>query len=170
MRILVTSAALAALVLASSSARATEPRPDGVAAFAVGAATMFAGFAIGATLVGASGQDAATNEAGWLVIEGGFALAPLTSHAVVGEWWRGAAFAAVPTASMLGSVPLFLARQDAIENGVIAQQEGLWWLFAAGLVSAIVGVVDATFAPGRALRIAPAGGPHEARLVVGGEF
>jgi hypothetical protein len=170
MRLLATSATLAALFLASSPAHATESRPDGAAAFVVGAATMFAGFAIGATLVGVSGQDAATNEAGWFVIEGGFALAPLTAHAVVGEWGRGAAFAAVPTASMLGTVPIFLARQDALENGVIPQQEGLWWLFAAGLISGIVGVVDATFAPGRALRIAPVAGPHEARLVIGGAF
>ena len=155
MRLLVTSATLAALLLPPSSAHATDHGPDGVVAFAVGAATIFAGFAIGATLVAASGNDAAKNEAGWLLIEGGFALAPLTSHAVVGEWWRGAAFASVPTASMLGSVPIFLARQDAVESGVIAQQEGLWWLFAAGLGSAIVGVVDATFAPARALRVAP---------------
>ena len=168
MRFLATSAALSVLLLVSSPAQAADSRPDGVVAFAVGAVTIFAGFAIGGTLVAASGQDAAKNEAGWLAIESGFALAPLTSHAVVGEWWRGAAFSAIPTASALGSVPIFLARQDAVENGPIPQQEGLWWLFVAGLGSSIIGVVDATFAPGRALRVVPALGPHSAGLIVGG--
>ncbi len=163
------SATLAALLLLTPSrARAADSRPDGVVAFAVGAVTMFAGFVIGGTLVAASGADAAKNETGWLVIEGGFALAPLTSHAAVGEWGRGAAFAAIPTATTLGSVPIFLARQDAVEGGPIPQQEGLWWLFVGGLGSAIVGVIDATFAPARALRVAPMAGQHEAGLVVGG--
>jgi hypothetical protein len=175
MRSLAISAALATLLLLRPTlVQGAEPRPppppqpDGAVAFLVGAATVLAGFAAGGTLVAASGEDAAKNEAGWLIIESGFALAPLTSHAVVGEWWRGAAFASIPTATTLGSVPIFLARQDAIENGVIAQQEGLWWLFAGGLAGAVVGVVDATFAPGRALHLAPALGPHDAGLILGG--
>jgi hypothetical protein len=159
----------AALITLPSPARADD-RPNGVTAFAVGAATIFAGFAIGGTLVAASGTDAAKNEAGWLAIETGFALAPLTSHAVVGEWGRGALFASVPTATTLGSVPVFLASKDAVENGVILQQEALWWCFIGGLVTSIAGVIDATFAPGRAIRVAPALGPHDARLVVGGAF
>jgi hypothetical protein len=169
MRFLVKSAALTSLLLFSSSpARAADRHPDGVVAFAVGAVTIFAGFAIGGTLVAASGENAGKNEAGWLAIESGFALAPFTSHAAVGEWWRGAAFAAIPTASTLGSVPIFLARQDAVENGPIPQQEGLWWLFVAGLGSSIIGVVDATFAPARSLHVAPVLGPHSAGLTVGG--
>ena len=171
MRSIATAAALVPLLLfASSSARAADSRPDGALAFVVGAATIFAGFAIGGTLVAASGDDAAKNEAGWLILESGFALAPLTSHAVVGEWARGAAFASIPTATTLGSVPIFLTTPNTIEAGVIAEQEGLWWLFGAGLASAIVGVIDATFAPARALRVAPALGPHDARLMLGGAF
>jgi hypothetical protein len=168
MRLLPTSAALATLLVSSSSARATEPPPDGAVAFLAGAATIFAGFAVGGTLVAASGKNAAQNEAGWLTIETGFALAPLTSHAVVGEWGRGAAFAAMPTATTLASVPVFLARQDAVENGVILQQEALWWCFVGGLSTAVIGIIDATFAPARALRIAPAVGPHDAGIIVGG--
>jgi hypothetical protein len=169
MRSLAISAPLVALLLfASSPARAADSHPGGAVAFVVGAATIFAGFAIGGTLVAASGEDASKNEAGWLAIETGFALAPLTSHAVVGEWSRGLAFSAIPTATALGSIPIFLATPSAVEDGIIPQQEGLWWLFGAGLASAVIGVIDATFAPARALHIAPAVGPHEARLMIGG--
>jgi hypothetical protein len=163
-------AALLGSLLLPSPARAQDSSPDGTSAFLAGAATLFAGFAVGGTLVAASGRDAAKNEAGWLTIETGFALAPFTSHAVVGEWGRGAAFAAVPTATTLGSVPVFLARQDAVENGVILQQEALWWCFAGGLVSSVIGVIDATFAPARALRIAPVVGPHDAGITLGGSL
>jgi hypothetical protein len=170
MRLIATAAALAPLLLFPASARADDSPPDGALALIVGAATIFAGFAIGGTLVAASGDDGAKNEAGWLLIEGGFALAPLTSHAVVGEWARGAAFASIPAATTLGSVPFFLANQNTVESGAIPEQEGLWWLFGAGLASAVVGVIDATFAPARALRVAPVVGPHDARLMLGGAF
>jgi hypothetical protein len=172
-RPIATSVALSALLLLlhPSDARADDDsRPDGAAAFMVGAATILAGFAVGGTLVAASGENPAKNEAGWLTIEAGFTLAPLTSHAMVGEWGRGAAFASMPAATTLGSVPIFLNTQDAVGSGVVAQQEGLWWCFVGGLATAIIGVVDATFAPSRALRVAPAVGPHTAGLMIGGEL
>jgi len=169
MRFFATSAALAMLfTLSPSSAQATEPGPDAAVALAVGAATMFAGFVIGGTLVAASGENPGKNEAGWLAMETGFALAPLTSHAVVGEWGRGAAFAAIPTATTLGSLPVFLGDKDAVGSGTITQQAFLWGFFVAGLGSAAIGVIDAAFAPGRALHVAPALGPHQAGLVLGG--
>lgn len=169
MRLFASSALLLLLIAFSSPARA-EDRPSGTAAFVTGAATLLAGFAVGGTLVAASGKDAASNEAGWLTIETGFILAPLTSHAAVGEWGRGFAFATMPTATTLGSIPVFLASKDAVENGVILQQEAMWWCFMGGLLTSIAGVIDATFAPGRALRVAPVVGPHSARLMVGGDF
>jgi hypothetical protein len=169
MRFFGTSAALATLLtLPPSSARATEPDARPAVAVAVGAATIFAGFVIGGTLVAASGENPGKNEAGWLTIESGFALAPLTSHAVVGEWGRGAAFAALPTATTLGSVPVFLGDKDAVGSGTITQQAILWGLFVAGLGTSAIGVIDAAFAPGRALHVAPMLGPHQAGLILGG--
>jgi hypothetical protein len=170
MRFLVTSTFFAMLLARPLAAKAADSPPDGAAAFAVGAATIFVGFAVGGTLIAASGLDAPKNEAGWFAIESGFALAPLTSHAVVGEWGRGLAFASMPTATTLGSVPVFLASRDAVANGVILQQEALWWCFLAGLGTSIAGVIDAAFAPRRALQLAPVVGPHDARLVLGGAF
>ena len=64
MRFLATSAAVSLSLLLPSPAEAAERRPDGAVAFIVGAATIFAGFALGGTLVAASGVDAAKNEAG----------------------------------------------------------------------------------------------------------
>jgi hypothetical protein len=119
-------------------------------------------------LVAASGENAPKNEAGWLTIESGFALAPLTSHAIVGEWWRGAAFSALPTATTLASVPVFLKDPDTVGSGSISQQATLWGLFVAGLGTAAIGIIDAAFAPGRALQVAPAFGPRQAGLVLGG--
>ncbi len=169
MRLLVSLVVAAALVVAPArSARAAEPGPDAAVAVAIGAATIFAGLAIGGTLVAASGENPSKNEAGWLVLEGGFALAPFAAHGVVGEWGRGAAFASLPAAAMLGSLPVFVADQDTIGSGKITEQAVLWGCLVAGLATSVVGVIDAAFAPGRALRVAPTLGPGQAGLVIGG--
>jgi hypothetical protein len=169
MRPLFFSAALAALLLTRTpAARADEDHPDGAIAFVVGAATMFAGFAVGGTLVGASGDDSGKTEAGWLIMESGFALAPFTSHAAVGEWGRGALFASVPTLTTLGTLPVFAADGAAVDHGTLDAQRAMWGLFLGGLVTSIVGVVDASFAPARAIQVAPSVGPRTAGLVIGG--
>jgi hypothetical protein len=150
----------------ASPARAADPDP--AIAIAVGAATIFAGFAIGGTLMAASGDNTAPNEAGWFLIESGFALAPLTSHAVVGEWGRGAAFAAVPTATTLGTIPVFLLNPAGVDHGTLPQQRVMWGLFCTGLAGSMAGVIDTAFSPGRRLHIAPVLGAGNAGIVVGG--
>ena len=130
MRRLAFSATLAIAVAMAPPARADDPDP--AVAIAVGAATIFAGFAVGGTFIAATGDDAARNEAGWFLIESGFALAPLTSHAVVGEWGRGAAFAAVPTATTLGTIPVFLLNPASVDHGTLPQQRVMWGLFCTG--------------------------------------
>jgi hypothetical protein len=168
-------AALAAATLATAPAHAEERDP--ALAVAIGAATIFAGFAVGGTLIGLTAHpnaaedvpsDTARNIAGWFAIQGGLALAPLTSHAVTGEWARGAAFAAVPTATTLASIPVFAVNPDVVDHGTLEQQRWLWGFLCGGMAAAAVGVVDAAFAPGRAIRVAPTVGPGTAGLVVGG--
>jgi hypothetical protein len=102
-------------------------------------------------------------------MQSGFALAPLTAHAVVGEWDRGAVFAVIPAAATVSSVPIFAASPAAVERGTIETQRAMWSLFVAGLVSAAAGVVDVAFAPGR-VRVAPVVGPGTASIVAGGAF
>src|SRR5258708_31312543 len=108
MRALLTTfiaAACIGLILVDKPARAAEPDP--ALALLAGAAPAFAGFVVGSTVMATSNGDAARNNTGWFAIEGGFAVAPLAAHAVVGEWGRGAAFAATPTAMLAGTATLF---------------------------------------------------------------
>ena len=168
MRRLAFSATLAIAVAMAPPARADDPDP--AVAIAVGAATIFAGFAVGGTFIAATGDDAARNEAGWFLIESGFALAPLTSHAVVGEWGRGAAFAAVPTATTLGTIPVFLLNPASVDHGTLPQQRVMWGLFCTGLAASMVGVIDTAFSPSRRLHIAPLLGAGQGGIVFGGEL
>jgi hypothetical protein len=149
-----------------SPAHADEPDP--AAAIIVGAATIFAGFAVGGMLLAVTGDHNGANEAGWLVLESGFALAPLTSHAAVGEWGRGAVFASVPTATTLATIPVFLIDPAAVEHGNLPEQRVMWGLFCGGLATSMAGVVDTLFAPARAVQVAPVLGHGSAGLVVGG--
>jgi hypothetical protein len=171
----VVPAVAAAMLFAAAPARAEERDP--VVAVAIGAATMVVGFAVGGTIIGTTAHaspandvpgDNAKNIAGWFAIEGGFVLAPLASHAVVGEWGRGAVFAAVPAATTLATIPIFAAVPDAVDHGTLPEQRGMWGLFVAGMAASAVGVVDSAFAPGRAIHVAPMLGRDTAGLIVGG--
>jgi hypothetical protein len=166
MRSLAFPAVVAAACLLTSPARAEGP--DAALAFAAGAATVFAGFVVGGTFIAANQGDAAREEAGWFALESSFTLAPLVSHGLVGEWARGAVFAAVPTAMTLGTIPVFLVNGAAVEHGELPQQRVMWGLFSVGLAASMAGVVDTVFAPGRALHVAPAVGAGSAGVIVGG--
>jgi hypothetical protein len=166
MRRFVLGAAFAVAVLRAPSARADPPDP--AIAVAVGAATIVAGFALGGTMMATSGDGASQDEAGWLLLESGFVLAPLAAHGVMGEWGRGAVFASVPAATTLTTVPLFLVNPAAVVHGTLPQQRVMWGLFCGGLAASMVGVIDAAFAPGRQVQVAPIVGHDLAGIVIGG--
>ncbi|HEY3816000.1 MAG TPA: hypothetical protein VGL81_02460 [Polyangiaceae bacterium] len=167
MRSLAFPAALTAVLLAAPSARADEPDP--AVGFALGAATILAGFIVGGTLVTTNQGNGPMAEAGWFAIEGGFSLAPLVSHAAVGEWARGAVFASLPTATTLGTIPVFAADgSGVVEHGTLPQQRVMWGLFTGGLAGSMAGVIDTVFSTGRALHVAPVLGVGSAGVVVGG--
>jgi hypothetical protein len=142
--------ALAVVLLLAAPARAEKPDP--VLAFLAGATPAFAGFAVGGVLLGTSNDSAAANRAGWLVMEGGFALAPLAAHGVAGEWGRGVLFAAAPTAMFASTAGLFAYSPNAVGHGTLEVQRVLWAFFGVGVFSSAVGVVDAAFAPERQAR------------------
>jgi hypothetical protein len=163
--------AMAALTLqgpARADGSAEAPPPDPVLAGVVGAATAFAGFAIGGTVMGVTGDNSPASMAGWLTMEGGFALAPFTAHAVVGEWGRGALFAAIPAATTLGSVPVFLYNEAAVVHGTLPQQRWMYIFMCAGILASSIGVIDAVLAPRRGLQVAPIIGAGNYGLSVGG--
>jgi hypothetical protein len=165
MRSLVLPAILVASFVALP-ARADEPDP--AVAVALGGATLLAGFAVGGTLTAMSPGSAGRTEGGWFAIESAFSMAPLVSHGLVGEWGRGAVLAAIPAATTLATVPIFLTNDASVEHGTLPQQRVMWGLFCAGLAASMAGVIDTAFAPGRSVHIAPVLGAGQAALTVGG--
>jgi hypothetical protein len=168
MRTAMTLPALGALLFIAPSARASGADP--AVALVAGAAVSLAGFAVGGALLANSGDQAAQNNAGWLTIQGGFALAPLVAHGAVGEWGRGAAFASVPTAMFAGTATLFGLEPDAVDHGTLPEQRVIWGLLCAGLFSGALGVVDVAFAPDRArsVHVSPTVGATGVGLQIGG--
>jgi len=167
MRWLAASVALAVL-FPVRPARAAEPDP-GAALFS-GAALNLAGFVVGGALLATSHGGAAQNNAGWLSMEGAFTLSPVVAHGVVGEWWRGAAFAAVPGAALAVTAGMFASDGTAVERGELPEQRWMWGLYGVGLFASAAGIVDAMFAPARALpvRVAPVLGAGQVGLRIGG--
>jgi hypothetical protein len=165
------SASAAAALLFSPPARADDPSPapDPAFAIALGGATLFAGFVAGGTIIASSG-DPGAREAGWLGLESSFALAPFAAHAAVGEWARGALFASVPAATTLSTIPVFLEQPDAVDHGSLEEQRVMWGLFVGGLGVAVAGVLDAAFAPGRAVHVTPVLAGSTTGLLVGGSL
>jgi hypothetical protein len=172
-----------ALGTAARPAAHGPPRPDPALSVLVGGAMLLAGFAVGGTLLASGGDlgnpsDAAVakTRAAWFAIESAFVVAPLSAHAVVGEWGRGALFASLPAATTLGTIPVFVEQPAAVEHGTLEEQRVMWGLFCGGLAAAVAGVVDAALATGRAgdasraaaLRVTPAVGAGHAGVVLGG--
>ncbi|HEX4475893.1 MAG TPA: hypothetical protein VH142_12495 [Polyangiaceae bacterium] len=144
--------------------------PDPALAFITGASVFLVGFGLGGVVLTANSRSRADQNAGWLTIQSGFALAPLAAHAVTGEWTRGALFATVPTAAALTSGTLIAVFPNAIMNGQLPKQRALWGSFGVGLFSSVVGIVDATFVRKRmhSVTIAPSVGAGTVGLDVGG--
>ncbi|HTB72049.1 MAG TPA: hypothetical protein VK762_02335 [Polyangiaceae bacterium] len=173
-RVVTLAAALGALVLATPSAARAEPDP-GIGLVA-GTAVMLLGFTVGSTVVvTANGSNTSTNT-GWLIMESGFVLAPWTAHAALGQWTRGLAFAALPAAATGGTIGLFDYAPGTVLHGTLVQQRFLWGLFGGGLVSAVLGILDVTFAaPAQEhgpvpVAVAPMVGAGQVGLQVGGDL
>jgi hypothetical protein len=158
-----TATGLAFALLAVAAPSRADP-PDVGLALLTGSATAVAGFAAGGILLGTSGDRNGPNNAGWLAIQTGFTLAPLTAHAVVGEWGRGALFASVPAAMWGGSAAMMAYAPDIVAGGTLEQQRILWGFFGVAFVSSVVGVVDVTFAGRRWKANAGAASTHGLRL------
>ena len=168
-RVVVGSAILAAMTF---SARPSAADPDPGVGMVAGAAVLLLGFTVGGAVIAtAEGADGPTNT-GWTLIESGFVLAPLTAHAVVGQWARGLAFAAPPAAFEGGNIGLMAGTPGVILHGTLAQQRIFWGLFGLGFASSVVGVIDVTFAAPRLgpVAIAPALGPGAVGIQVGGNL
>jgi hypothetical protein len=140
-------------------------------AFATGASLFVAGFLVGGTVLGTSPGSAARDNAGWLTIEGGFTIAPLAAHAIVGEWGRGLVFSALPAAATAVTAALFAHHPGTIEHGELAEQRVMWAAFGVGLLVSAAGIVDAAIVrtrPTAAVSIAPLVGADRVGLRIVG--
>lgn len=150
-------AAATAIVLGASPARSAPP-DDGLAvgsALLAGTGAALVPFAIGAGIAAGS-KTLATKNAGVVLANGGLVLGPIVSHAIVGEWGRGFAFAAVPAASTLGNA-FILAAEPGTVFGDVGPAPELTVLFVVSVFGSAVGVVDTAFAVerARAVRLSP---------------
>jgi len=135
-----------------------------------GTAVLLLGFTVGGTVAATANGANGPTSTGWLLMESGFVFAPVAAHGAMGEWPRGLAFAALPAATMGGTVALFEDVPGAVLHGTLVQQRILWGLFGAGLVASAIGVLDVAWAVPRArvLAIAPMLGGGRMGLEVGG--
>jgi hypothetical protein len=131
---------------------ATRAEPDTGLAFLSGASILVLGLGVGASLI-ASNAGRATDNTGWMVMQSGFAAAPLVAHGVVGEWGRGLLFASPSLATTAGTAAVFAVDGKAVRHSVLSEQRVLWSIFAVGLFASGYGVVDSAFADTRARRL-----------------
>lgn len=144
-------------------------KPDPARAIFAGAFMFVAGFTAGGVIVATSKDSNVQNNVGWLTIEGAFTAAPLVAHAFAEEWTRAIVFSAPPAAALAGTAGLFAMSPGTIEHGSLEEQRVLWTLFAVGLLSGAVGVIDSAFADKRvkSIAIAPVFGSGQAGLRIG---
>jgi hypothetical protein len=148
------------------------------AAVAVGAFTMLVPGIIGGTRA-AIGADPGQKTAGLLVASGGFALAPIFSHMITREWGRAAAFGAIPVATTIAATAFISQEPDAVYAGTSASRTAFALLLGAGMLDAVIGLVDTALAGERArdarrsrsslgTYVLPSFGTSGASLVLGG--
>jgi hypothetical protein len=157
-----------ALVAQASNAGADDPDPG--TRLVAGAAVLLTGFAIGGTMIAAADGRNAPSSAGWIVMQSGMSLAPLSAHLLSGEWVRGLAFSAPPVVAEGGTVALFAADPGTILHGSLPEQRILWGCFVVGLASSLAGIVDAVWVRPRLgpVAFAPAIGGDRVGLQAGG--
>jgi len=72
----------------------------------------------------------------------GVSHAPMVSHALLGEWKRGALFSVPPTVASMGMLALLGARPHTVAGGPSAYQYAFSSLLALTVFSSMVGVFD----------------------------
>jgi hypothetical protein len=160
------------LLLVPRLVGATEP-DTGLALFSATAVDV-AGFIVGGTLMATSapgGSGDGQRSFGWLAIETGFTLSPLAGHGVLGEWDRGAAFAALPAGSVAATAAYYRSKTNGVEYWKLGQNWMLWGFFTTGLVVSTAGAIDVIFAANRwreGVALVPMLGPGQAGLRIEG--
>jgi hypothetical protein len=187
-------------MLVSATARAdqpfAEPQPASAAtplqrkeeaedrafrAFVVGSLTAAVPFSVG-TMVTTSSHEQDAQNAGVYTLQGGLLVAPLVSHAMLGEWKRGLLFSIAPLAGSGSMVALLAVHPDAVSHAALDVQRMYYFMVVASVLGGGIGVVDTLFHPSRealrepvrppgslgSLRVSPILSPGNYGLSVGG--
>jgi hypothetical protein len=162
----------AALPARAAAAPPETPEPPVVLALGAGMATVMLPLVLGVTHTADATSDA-SRVTGLAVAGVGCALAPFVSHAVLGEYARGAAFSAVPLAAEIGVVSLVTAMPDAVFHGTQLSRTTFGILFSFDVFGAALGLIDVALAPERGrkhggLTVVPSVGRGHAGILVGG--
>ena len=157
-------------------AEPTPPPPDTEKrtwALAIGIALDAVSFAVGAATLGNDQLGTDQARAGWITCSAGFAVAPFVSHAIMGEWLRGAAFSAVPLASVIGNAFVLGANPNVDQMPLNPDQRLVYAFTTAGLLGSFIGLLDvALYKPSKPARVhvAPTVSLGGAGVVLGGSF
>jgi hypothetical protein len=160
-------------VLAPPSPRPGSRRRPSVAwSVAAGLVTALVPMAIGGSLM-PSGDDALMH-AGLYTIQAGFMLAPLVSHAVAGEWGRGALFMIPGVVAEAGMIGVLSAFPDVASQGEPISRVPFAIFLGLSIAGAGAGIIDSFLGGERwdrlHLTLTPTGGPHQLGLALGGSF
>ena len=142
-------------------------------ALAIGVAIDAVSFAIGAATLASDSLAGDQARAGWITCSAGFAVAPFVSHAIIGQWLRGAAFSAVPLAGVIGNAFVLGANPNVDQMPLNPDQRLVYAFTTAGLLGSFIGLLDvALYKPSKParVRVAPSVSRTSAGFVVGGSF
>lgn len=174
---------LVAALLVDSMAFAVEPaptpaprqaeRPPAVGWSIVGGLlTALVPMAIGGSML--ARDTIPLQQGGIYVMQGGWALAPFVSHAIAGEWGRGALLSIPGLAAEAGMAGVFAYDPDVAAQGTPSSRVPFWILLGVSITGAAVGLGDSLLAGERwktlHLTVAPVVGRAQSGLVLGGVF
>jgi hypothetical protein len=147
--------------------------PPVLASVAAGAGLALGSLAV-AGVVLATHQSQASRRPGAYTLLYGLSLAPIVSHAIVGEWARAAWFGAVPVVTALAATALIEASPSLLEAGGLGNRRVLTLCYTLVLLSSAVGLYDSILAGerARAQRVAfgPLLGRGELGVALGGQL
>jgi hypothetical protein len=177
----ITALWLAAWTIAASAhvARAQSDASEGDERALVATA---AGAAIATAALGAGGATLATHEGeadrkvGAYTLLAGLAPAPITSHAIAGEWDRAALFGVVPIVGLLGGAWMIERAPVLLGRGHLEERRALALCYGVTLLSSAIGLFDTMNAGerrrerARSLAIAPWVGRDRFGVALGGSL
>ena len=143
--------AIVALISVTTLARA-EPA-DSTSGVTGGLLAAIAPTLVGGILLAEGDGKTYTQASAIFLIQSGLVLAPFITHAASGEYARGFAFSAVPTASLIGMIALIHARPTLFAD---ANRNSSRYVFATllgvSVLSSVIGIADGFGARDRARR------------------